>query len=135
MSELKKVSIEIDVFNGLDTNGIYSSVYIGESDDPIEVSTNWDEILENEIEMHCVPHGGPFVVSSVSDSVQEIMRQAQQLREVADKMDAAVNERGVLLRDELLREAEEKNLAYMDIDRNKYVVDYVGYLNYIMEKR
>ena len=132
---MTKKTFEIDVYNGLDCDGIYSAVYLGETDDdPIEVRTSWDEIIAAEIEMHTVPFGGPFTVGDGHDSIQEIMKMAQDLRNVADKMDAAVNERGILLRDELMAEAQEKNLAYSDIDREKYTVDYAGYLNYIMEK-
>jgi len=132
---MAKKMLEIDVYNGLDNDGIYSAVYLGETDDdPIEVKTTWDEVIAAEIEMHCVPFDGPFTVGNGHDSVQDIMRVAQNLRNAADKMDAAVNERGILLRDELMAEAQKNNVAYSDIDREKYTVDYAGYLNYIMEK-
>jgi hypothetical protein len=130
-----KVTIEIDAYCGLEPEGIYSSVYFGdESQDPIELRMTWDEIIADEIEMHCIPNG-PFTVGNGYDSVADMMHLVSQLRAAAKKLEESINERGILLRDWMIEEADKKGISHMDADRSIYTVDYAEYLNYMMEKR
>lgn len=129
---MARTMIEIDVFNGMAPNGIYSSIYIGENaGDPIEVTTEWDEIIETEIEMHCIPNGGPFVVDTHTNSVRDLMDMAAKYRWVADQLEASLVERKILLRDKWM----ESNNGEIDISNAKdFEVDYAGYLEYLNEK-
>lgn len=122
-------TIDIDVYPNLDLGGISTSVYLGETDEPVEVQVPWEQIIETEMEYHCVPYGGPIVVSRRTgcDGVATLYEMIEKLRDVANQLEANVKERGILLRDKW---EDVNNEA--EVSRDDFVVDYAEYLNYIM---
>ena len=130
---MAKATIEVDVYNSLDIDGLYSAVYFGESDDdPIEVRTPWDEVIASEIEMHTVPLGGPYVVSESNDSVRDAYEIINMLHSVADRIEASISERGILLRDKFY----EATGGELDMSRrDEFIVTYEEYINYLMETK
>lgn len=124
---MAKATINLEAYNGIDETGIYSSIFVGDGDDdPIEVRTSWDEIVKAELEMHSIPLGGPIVVSKFSDGAADIIRMANAIYALAERIEAIVHDNPIFLRDEWEKE--------QDAPRENFQVDYNGYIQYLMEK-
>jgi hypothetical protein len=130
--KMAKATIEVDVYNSLDFDGLYSAVYFGDSgDDPIEVRTPWDEVIAAEIDMHTIPFGGPYIYSKRSEfnGVREVLILAKKLKDMAEKLEASIDERGVLLRDQF---EDACGGEFDNTRRDEFVVKYEGYINELL---
>lgn len=118
-------TIDIDVFAYITGEGIGASVYLGQtSDDPIVVETPWEEVLQAELDMHCIP-SGPLVVSSESDGVEAVMDTVERFRSLANDLEEMVRSKEIMLRDEWVKGTKGP-------DRDPYIVTYGEYLDYIV---
>jgi len=131
---VSKMTIEIDVYGGLEPEGVYSAIYFGDNDDPIEERMTWDEIITQEIEMHTIPTNGPFVYSkrTGSDGVRDMFQMINKLREVADTLEASIDERGILFRDEF---EDASNGSFDNTRRHEFVVRYEDYIKKLLEEK
>jgi len=114
-----KKTIELDGYIHLSNNGVSSHVYLGDHDDEgIEFDVSWDTLIDNEFDGYIVPFkDGPIVVTNEYDGVDELLNQVDTLRRVATKLEERVKSNDILLRDE----------------ESRPVVDYAGYLDYVMK--
>ena len=98
---MARTTIDVDVYPGISPEGVYASVYIGDSqDDPIQVEECWENILETEIEYATVPNAArPIVVSSATDGVKDLYDTVDMLRNLADRLEEKIKERPIFLRD------------------------------------
>lgn len=131
---MSKMTIEIDVYSGIEPEGVYSAIYFGDGDDPIEERMTWEEIITQEVEMHTIPSSGPFVYSkrTGSDGVKDIFEMINKLREVADTLEASIDERGILFRDEL---EDANNGSFDNTRRDEFVVKYEDYIKKLLEEK
>ena len=125
---MAKASINVEVFPGITPTGICASVYIGDSKDPIQVEECWQNVIDTEIDYHVVPNEErPIVVDRLvgTDGVQEAMDTVNMLRDVADRLEAALKERPIFIRDEWVSQSSGDDLS-------KFYVTYEEYLNKIL---
>jgi hypothetical protein len=126
---MSKMSIDVEVYPSIELDGINTAVYIGETDQPFECMVSWEDIVENEVSMHTIP-SGPIVVSESSNGVENIFEIIETLRDVARKLEDEVRSRDIFLRDLWVADGHE----YGTDTRDDYVVNYEGYLDYIVNQ-
>lgn len=114
-----KKTIELDGYIHLSEDGVSALVYLGDQDDEgVEFDTSWDTLIDNEFDAHIVPSdNGPIVVTECNDGVDDLLNLASTLYRLAEKLEERVKSNGILLRDE----------------EQRPVVDYAGYLDYVMK--
>jgi hypothetical protein len=125
---MAKATIEVEAFPGINPEGIYASVYIGDSEECIQVEECWQNVIDTEIDYHVIPNEDrPIVVDrhSGSDGVQSVMDTVNMLRDVADRLEAALKERPIFIRDEWTDGGSKEHIS-------KYSVSYEEYLNKIL---
>lgn len=115
-------NVKVDSYVSMYDDGIHHGAYVGDSDEPVVDSvTSWSEILENLVEMECVPDG-PIVVDDGNDGVYNLLAMADKLRSVADDLEDMVRSKKVLVRP-LLGEGvkyEDAILSYQQFMRGYY---------------
>lgn len=126
---MPKAELELDVFPGIDTEGVYATLYVGDSSEPeLEVSESWEDLLEREIDYHTVPNSDrPLVVDIGNDSIQEIQNMAEMFRDLADRLEAKMRERPIFLRDKWVKTVGS---ALNGAPTSDFYVSYEEYLNY-----
>ena len=131
---VSKTTIEIDVYAGIEPAGLYSAVYFGDAEDPVESRISWEEVIESEIEMHTVPRNGPYVYSPRygSDGVKDLFGIINKLREVADVLESSLDERGILFRDEFDDACEG---YFVNPRRDEFVFKYEDYIKKLLEQK
>ena len=127
---MPKAELELDVFPGIDTEGVYATLYVGDSSEPeLEVSESWEDLLEREIDYHTVPNSDrPLVVDIGNDSIQEIQNMAEMFRDLADRLEAKMRERPIFLRDKWVKSVGQATLN--GAPTSDFYVSYEEYLNY-----
>ena len=127
---MPKAEIELDIYPGMDTEGVYATLYVGDSSEPaLEVRESWEDLLEREIDYHTVPNSDrPIVVDIDSDSVQEILDMAEMFRDLADRLEAKMRERPIFLRDKWMETIGQG--ALNGVPTSDFYVNYEEYLNY-----
>ena len=130
---MPKAELELDVFPGIDTEGVYATLYVGDSSEPaLEVRESWEDLLEREIDYHTVPNSDrPIVVDIDSDSVQEIQNMAEMFRDLADRLEAKMRERPIFLRDKWMATiGGNDKIPFNGTPISDFYVNYEEYLNY-----
>ena len=127
---MARTTIDVDVYPGISPEGVFASVYIGESqDDPIQVEECWENILETEIEYVTVPNAEkPIVVSSSNDGVQSIQETVEMFRDLADRLEAKMREHPIFLRDKWVEASNPETGEGRPA--SDFYVNYEDYLNY-----
>jgi hypothetical protein len=127
---MAEASINVEVFPGITPTGIYASVYIGDSEDPIQVEECWQNIIDTEIDSYVVPNKErPIVVDRLvgADGVQEAMDTVTMLRDVADRLEAALKERPIFIRDEWVSQSSGDDLSEFCVTYEEYLNKILGY--------
>ena len=127
---MAKASINVEVFPGITPTGIYASVYIGDSEDPIQVEECWQNVIDTEIDYHVVPNEErPIVVDRLvgTDGVQEAMDTVNMLRDVADRLEAALKERPIFIRDEWVSQSSGDDFSGVYVTYEEYLNKILGY--------
>lgn len=124
---MTRAIIKVDSSAGISVEGVYYSTFLGDQCDPaVEGEMSWTDLISDVMEMYSVP-SGPLVYDTDSDSVQEVMAIADEMRNAADMMEEQVRLSKILLRDKWV-EAGSPN------DKQDFIVNYGEYLDYVVNK-
>ena len=129
---MTQATIELDVYSSIETEGVNTCVFIGDTDTPsCEITFEWTDLISSVYDMYCVP-SGPIVYDIDNDGVQEILDVVDQLRNAADDLEERVRSGTILLRDKWVADNGPHNFGAAT---DEYKVSYAEYVDHVIKNQ
>ena len=124
---MPKATIDIDSYTSISVEGVDCATFLGDQPEPVvEHTISWTDLIGDVMEMYSVP-SGPLVYDTDSDSVQELMAIADEMRNAADTLEERVRTSKILLRDKWVEAGAPR-------DSQDFLVNYGEYLDYVVNE-
>lgn len=99
---MAKLDMEVELFASVNSEGITSSLYIANIDEPLTESLmSWEEVIEREMEyVALLGEDKALAVDLINDidSVKDVMSMVETFRDVADRLEQRVKSSPIFLR-------------------------------------